>query len=754
MNNKSFNYIGKNKPVHDVLLKVTGQKKYTADIKVPRMLYAKMLFSPIAHGKIISIDTSKAMALSGVKAVATFMNSSGIAYNSAQRFYDHELPENEYIFPSTVKFIGDRVAAVAAVDLHIAEKALNLIEVHYKELPAAFKPEDALKKGAYKIHPEGNKVIEIKQECGDLEKGFKEADFLFEDRYTMPAIHHGAIERHVAIANYDSTGKLTVTSPNQNTFAFRSILSKIFELSFNKVQIIRPAIGGAFGGKLEIILEPVVSQLSIMTGRPVKMELTRAESITSTRTRHGAVIYLKTGIMKDGRITAQDFKVLTNTGAYASSAISVVGAMSHKVFKLYKTPNLRYSGIPVYTNTPIAGAMRGYGSPQAFYAQQVQLHKIAVKLNIDMVDLQLKNLVHPNSLDTLYRKPIGNPRPIDCVSKGAIEFGWIQGRTNEKSYNNEGRLCRGKGMAVGLHGSTMIGAHRDFTCLTLKMNEDGTAILSSGTHDMGNGSISVQTMIIGEILGIDPDLIACNEADTNLVPYNLGDYGSRGTFVSGNAAFKVAETVKKEIIKEASILLNEDFGKLNLEDGFIFSTEDSTKRASIKDVILHAHRETQREIIASESYSSKGNPSSYGAHFAEVEVDRETGNIRVLNYTAVHDVGKVINPIGLEGQVEGAVQMGIGYAISEGLIINKMGKILNNSFKKYKMLRASDMPKIKVFFIEEGEKPGPYGAKSIGECSTVASAPAVVNAVCNALGIEITDFPLLPESILQALENN
>ncbi|MCK5675156.1 MAG: molybdopterin-dependent oxidoreductase, partial [Spirochaetales bacterium] len=364
-------------------------------------------------------------------------------------------------------------------------------------------------------------------------------------------------------------------------------------------------------------------------------------------------------------------------------------------------------GIPVYTNTPIAGAMRGYGSPQAFYAQQVPLRKIAMELNVDMVDIQLKNLVHPDSPDALHGKPIGNPRPIDCVKKGAVEFGWIQNRVTWESNENTGRFKRGAGMAVGLHGSTLISAHRDFTCLTLKMNEDGTAILFSGTHDMGNGSIRVQTMIIGEILGIDPDTITCNEADTDVVPYNLGDYGSRGTFVSGNAALKVAEIVKEEILKEASILLQENIGKLDLEDGFVLSSVSPGKTASIKDVILHAHRESQREIIASETYYSKGNPTSYGAHFAEVEVDTENGTVRVLSYVAVHDVGKAINPMGLEGQVEGAVQMGIGYALSEGLIIDENGRTVNNSFKKYKILRASEMPEIKVFFIEEGEKYGP-----------------------------------------------
>ncbi len=752
MTDKKLHYVGTSKPVHDVRLKVTGQKIYTADMKVQRMLYGKMLFSSIAHGKIVDIDTSEAEAFPGVKAVATFLNSSPVAYNSAQRYYDQELPENEHIFSETVRFVGDRVAAVAAVDLKTAEKAVRLIKVKYKELPALFDPEESLKEGAYQIHSGGNIVIEIRQECGNPEEGFREADFIFNDKYTMPAIHHAAIELHVAIGDYDSSGKLTVTSPNQNTFSFRSILSRIFEMPLNKVRVIRPAIGGAFGGKLEAVLEPVVAQLSIMTGRPVKIELTRAEAITSTRTRHGAVIYLKTGVMKDGTITAQDFKVITNTGAYASSAINVVGAMSHKVFKIYKIPNIGYTGIPVYTNTPIAGAMRGYGSPQAFYAQQVQLRKISAELNIDMVEIQLKNLMNPDSKNLLTGELIGNPRPIDCVKKGASEFGWIHGYVSRGKKENEGRYRHGIGMAAATHGNGLFGAHRDFTCLTLKMNEDGSAILNSGTHDMGNGSIRVQTMIIGEILGIDPDSITCNEADTDLVPYNLGDYASRGTFVSGNAAIKVAEKVKEEILKEASVLLDENVNNLDIEAGYIFTPGKPEKKVGISEVIIHAHKVSQREIIVSETYASTANPSSYGAHFAEVEVDTKTGYIRVLNYVAVHDVGKVINPKGLEGQVEGAIQMGIGYALSEGLIYNEKGKTVNNSFKKYKILRASEMPETKIFFIEEGERQGPYGGKSIGECSTVASAPAVVNAVSNALGgIEIRNFPVRPDDILAIL---
>lgn len=747
MGKEKLTYVGAGRPIRDAALKVTGQLKYTADMKLPHMLYAKLLFSPLAHAKIKHIDTSKAEALPGVKAVLTYKNSPRIPYNSAMRFYEHKIPEVEYVFDDTVRFVGDRVAAVAAEDLETAEKAIRLIEVEYEELPAVFDPEEALQADAPQIHPGGNKVAEIKAEAGNVEEGFAEADLIFEDRYTVPAIHHGAIETHVAIADYDRRGKLTVWSPNQNTFAFRIILSKILEMPMNKVRVIRPAIGGGFGGKLEATIEPVVALLAKMTGRPVKLELNRRESMVSTRTRHGAVVYLKTGVKKDGTIVAQDFKVIINTGAYATSALNVTAAMSHKVFKVYKTKHLRFTGIPVYTNTPIAGAMRGYGSPQAFFAQQVQLNKIAKALKMDMVELQLKNLVEPDGIDQRFGKPIGNPRPIDCVLKGAAAFKWEGYKLSE----DNGRFKRGIGMAVGSHGNGCFGAHRDVTALILKMNEDGTATLFTGTHDMGNGSVTVQTQIIGEILGIDPENIECVEADTEAVPWNLGDYASRGVFVSGKAAQKVAENVKEQILREASLLLQVPAEELDLKDGFVYSVKNPEQKATLCEVLVNAQKVSQREIIGAETYASIAGPASYGAHFAEVEVDTETGRVKVLRYVAAHDVGRAINPLATEGQIEGAIQMGIGYALTEGLEFDAGGKTINNSLKKYHLLTASEMPQTKVILVEEGEDPGPFGAKSIGECSVVPSAPAVVNAVSNALGVEFKDLPVKPEKILQAL---
>lgn len=458
--------IGHSYPIKDARLKVTGQLKYVGDMKLPNMLYGKMLLSPIAHGNIKSIDISEAMKVPGVKAIATCFNTPQTKYNSAKRFYEHEIPETEVVFSRTVRFVGDRVAAVAAETERAAKEAVKLIKVEYEELPAVFDVEEALEEGAPSIHPGGNKVGEIKSNAGDVDKGFRDSYRVYEDKYILPPVHHGALENHAVIAHYDYNDRLTVWTPGQNIFAFRIILSEIMDMPLHKIRLIRPAIGGAFGGKLEIVIEPVAAILSKMTRRPVKMVLDRRETMISTRTRHGAVVYIKTGVKKDGTILAQDIKMYTNTGAYASSAFNVMGALSHKIYKVYKIPNMRFVGIPVYTNLPIAGAMRGYGSPQIFMAQQTQLGRISRDLKLDLVEVQRKNAVKPDGVDIRFNSPIGNPRLEDCIIKGSELFKWEERKKLPKEENG---WIRGVGMAIGAHGNGVFGAHRECNHFNFKI---------------------------------------------------------------------------------------------------------------------------------------------------------------------------------------------------------------------------------------------------------------------------------------------
>ena len=473
---EAFKVIGKGRPTHDAALKVTGQKIYTDDMTLPGMLYGKVLFSTRPHAKITRIDTSKAEALPGVRAVACYKNSPMIRYNSAVRFIENRLPDTERIFDDTMRFVGDRVAGVAAETAEIAEQALKLIEVEYEDLPLLLDVEEAAAEGAYPIHEGGNVVGESFVNAGDVEKGLEESDYIIEDRYTTQLIHHAAMETHAAIADWRYDGKLTIYSPCQNSFGWRVILGRIFGMPYNKIRLITPTIGGGFGGKLELTLEPVAALLSKMTRRPVKVAYSRKECMLSTRVRHGSVSYVKAGYMKDGRINAVDIRMYTNTGAYASSALNVSGAMSHKVFKSYKIANMRFKNNPVYTNTPIAGAMRGYGSPQAYFGMERLFNTIAHKLNMDPAEIQRINLVDPDSLDPCFFHPLGNPRPKECLEKVLKLINYDEAKAEQEATKND-RFRVGVGVACGVHGNNCFGAHRDVTTLMLKMNEDGSAIL-------------------------------------------------------------------------------------------------------------------------------------------------------------------------------------------------------------------------------------------------------------------------------------
>lgn len=732
---KTCSAIGDSLPIRDAELKVTGRKQYVGDMRVPGMLHAALLCSPLPHARIKSISTDRARALPGVRDVVTYREDPGVLFNSATRFYEHQIPNTERIFDSTVRYVGDRVAAVAADTPEIAQKALELIDVDYEPLPFYTDVEAAAREGAYPIHGESNVITTMVHNAGDLEAGFAQADRIFEDRYSTPPIHHGAIERHVAIADYDYTGKLTIISPNQNVFGYRIILSRIFGLPMSRVRVSSPAIGGSFGGKLEMTIEPVAALLSMRTGRPVRLELSRKQCINATRTRHGSVVYLRTGVKNDGTLVAQDIRIMTNTGAYAGSCMNVLGALSHKVFKMYKCPNIRFTGQPVYTNTPVGGAMRGYGSPQAFFGQQRQLQKIAKALQISLAELQLKNLVEPDALDPIGFYSLGNPRPLDCLRRG-LELAENWGPLDDEG----GKYAIGAGLAMGAHGNGCFGAHRDQICLMIKMNEDGTCVLYTGSHDMGNGSVTAQTQIISSILHIPTGWITVVEADSDACPWNLGDYASHGIYVAGSAAKKAAEAVARELQKEAAALLGEPEEGLTLEEGGVRSAATG-ELTPLDQVMIHAQNVSHREIICQETYAMPAGPTSYGAHLARVRVEKATGKVAVTDYVAVHDVGKVVNRMSIEGQLHGGIHMGMGYALCEGLSFDEEGRSCNDSFVTNPILRSHQMPRIQVDFIEETEPTGPFGAKSIGEAAVVPAAPAVINAIENALGVEINDLP-------------
>lgn len=753
MPDQQQNYIGANIPIAQAALKATGQMMYTADMKLPHMLHAKVLFSPRPHARIVKIDTSRAEALPGVRAVISHLNTPNRYYNSCGEVLNEFMTEQ--LFSPVVRYVGDKVAAVAADTEKIAEAALKLIDVTYEDLPANYDPERALDESAYVIHDHGelengNLILTVAQSSGDVDVAMAKADRIFSDVYECPAIHHGAMETHAALAVYDAEGMLTVYTPSQDTFAKRRNLATIFDLPMSKVRVSVPAIGGAFGGKIDLITEPIAAALAIKTGRPVRLVYNRTEDICSTRNRHAMRLYLRTGVMNDGTIVAEDMRAFVNAGAYASGTTSVVWAMCGRLFKVHQCPNVRFVGYPVITNTTIGGPMRGFGSPQLFFAQQRQMNTIAKALGIDMLELQRKNLTTQQGADPRNQLPHGNARPIDCLNRAAERIGYADAcREQQESAN--GRYRIGIGIGVGAHGNGMYGVKADITGLMLKMNCDGTCVLFTPSNEMGNSSVTLQKQMVAETLGMPLSDIDCVEADTRLTPYQLGDYSSRGTFVSGHGALKIATSMQALLAEVAGRMLGVPAETLRFADRAAIAPDG--RRVSLEEIVLYSRDHDQKELMCAESFASQAAVMSYGAHIAKVRVDTETGEVKVLSYAAIHDVGRAINPLSVTGQIEGALQMGLGNALSEDMGVDeRTGAVKNRTLKRYKMLYAGDMPReLTVEVLDSFEPAGPFGAKSIGECSVVPTLSAIGNAIANAIDAEVNSLPITKEKILEAI---
>lgn len=743
--------LGKSHTVLNVNSKVTGSLLYTGDMKLPGMLHGAVLFSPFAHAKIKSIDVSAAEALEGVHAVVCYRDSPKVRYNGNGE--DSSFKPSETVFDHVVRYVGDKVAAVAAETPLIAAAAIKLIRVEYEPLPFYLDPERALAEGAYPIHEGGNLMEEVCLSGGDLARGFAEADRIFEQTYRVPPIHHAALEPHVSLAAYDSDGKLTVYTPSQDVFGQRLNLSKIFGLPMNRIRVLNPAMGGGFGGKIDLITEPVAALLSMKCCRPVKLVYTRRQDIASSTTRHGETIYIRTGVKEDGSITFCDYKVYLSAGAHSGATSSVAWAAGGKFFKLLNIPNMRYRAYTAYTNCSVAGAMRGFGSPQLFYAFNSQLNHIAMEMGFDLPFLMKKNLFDPDDTD-LRGQNLGNYRIKDCLSRGLELFGWEEAWEEQKESGKAGGRYRiGVGLAAGPHASSLYGVFADTTGVMLKMNEDGSLTLFTGVSDMGNGSNTIQMMLVSEVLGISMNRIACVKTDTELTLFDVGAYASRGTYVGGGAALKAAREMKEKILREASEILGCPAGGLQLRDNGVWMADGSGAGISMDQIAAHAHKEHETDLVAAVTFGSQAVPISGGVHLVKVQVDMETGKVRPLAYTAVHDVGKVLNPASVEGQLHGGIMMGLGYALSEGLSYDEKGALHQHRLGDCGLFRADEMPKIQTEFLDSYEPTGPYGAKSIGECATVPSAAAVANAVSNALGHEFTRLPIRPEMVLEAIHS-
>ncbi|MEL7608102.1 MAG: xanthine dehydrogenase family protein molybdopterin-binding subunit [Bacillota bacterium] len=741
-------HIGKPQPIFDAKEKVTGEMIYADDLFFSNMLYGKILTSPVAHAKIKLIDTIQAEQLLGVRAVVTYKDAPDVLYNRNMQWINDDKPATERVLDKVVRYVGDRVAAVAADTEEIARKAVSLINVEYEELPAIFDPEEALKENAYPLYPEGNLVREQIKACGDVDQALNDSYHVTQNTVSTAMVHHGAIEPHICIAHSSREGEISIWEPQRAPFRTQIMLGKIFNIPYSKIHVHGTSMGGSFGSKEGLMIEAIAVLLAQKTGRHVQIRYDRKESMVSTFTRHATKFYGKMGINEQGKITALDLKAIINTGPYCGDTTNVQGSMCSKMFKLYQIPNMRFVGQPAYTNTQLGGAMRGYGSPALFYALELLVNKAAKELNMDPVEFRMNNLVEPYGIDPTDQRSLGNARIKDCLQKGNQLFNWKEKRTRQKSLNTE-RYAYGYGVATTIHGNGVAPAP-DITVVSLALNEDGSMLLRTGISDHGAGTYTVLKQIAADILDMPMEALALTHTDTFSGLYDRGAGSSRNTWVGGAAVAEVAQRMKNTMIRIASEVFGVSAEEIILEDE-VFKTKDNKAKIDKKGIACYAYQVKRVKLIETLSYDSPRNAGSYGAHFAGVQVDKFTGEIKVEDYVAVCDVGTALNPLLLEGQIEGAILMGLGMALFEGLQLDEKGVPKNASFKKYHMPKARDMPKITIHFVEAYEEGGPFGAKSIGEAAIVPVAPAIVNAVNDALETELTELPLLPDKILKAI---
>jgi CO/xanthine dehydrogenase Mo-binding subunit len=740
-------FVGGTYPVHDVAQKVTGELVYGSDLELQGMLYAKLLLSPIAHGRVVAVDASEALALPGVVKVFSHFNSPAQRYCRARITPEQEMcPDDETLFSETVRFVGDRVAAVVATRADIAADGAALLRVEYEELPALLTPDEALAREDVPIHPGGNVAFEYEEECGT---SVAPADAVeVSTTVTTPRVHHAALEPHVCVAQAHSSGGMTIWSTSQGVYGARTVVADLLGIDYHRVRVIKVPMGGSFGGKTEYILEPVAAFLARETRHPVKLLLNREECIVATMVRPATATTIRTRCSLAGDL--QDFEAATllDAGGYASSTPDYSRHMCKKVTKLYRVPHYHHRGQVVYTNTPVAGAARGWGAPEIAAAVEIHLDEVARRLNLDPVELRLRNLVLPFDIDPVTELSLGDARVHECLERGAEEFGWAARRARPAG---TGRYRRGVGVACGAHKNGMFGRFAEASSMALKMNEDGSFDLSASLHDPGCGVVEVMKIIVAEVLGVDPDMVAAGEADTATTPFDYGTFGSRVTYVVGACARATAEKLRGRILDAAADLLHEPVGRLEIADGAVVVRSDGGRTLPYRDIARLSQMRHMPDISASLTYYATSNPGSYSVQFAEVEVDCGTGLARVTDFLAVGDVGQAINRGMVEAQFQGAVQMGIGYALCEHLGVDEHGRSGVDGFKNYHIVNAPDMPDIKVMLIEHAGDDGPFGAKSVGEIATVPTAPAVMNAVNHALGTSLRDLPASPERIIAAL---
>ena len=758
----NLSVVGKRLPKIDAPDKATGRAIYTDDIVLPNMIYGKLLLSPLPHAKIKSIDTTKAKALPGVKVILTGADVTDLTYGTSPPRYDENV-----LAKDKVRYVGDVIAAVAAIDEATCYEAIKLIDVEYEELPAVFDPTEAMKDGAPRLFDdkyENNINTRVDHHFGDIDKGFAEADHIREARFVGNRIYQNPIEPHCAIAEWDRHGRVTLYTSTQVVHYVHHQLSRVLNLPLGDIRVIMYNTGGGFGAKAATnMLEILSILLAKKAGCPVKMRFNREEMYLYGRGRHKQYIDLKIGVKKDGTITAVKQKAVLEGGAYSSFGIVTTYYAGSMLPTLYKFSNYKYDGFRINTNLPPCGAMRGHGTPHPRFAFESLLSMIADDIGMDHIDIRLKNAMEPetrtcNDLDI-----------HSCELKACLKT------VKEKSDwdKKKGKLPRGRGIGIGCGGFVSGAGYPIYRSkfphsnAIIKVQEDGSkTVLLVGDADIGQGSDTVLAQAAAEAMGITFDRMSVVSADSDLTPIGFGAYSSRVTLMGGNASKMAGEEVKKQLLSLAAEIMKVDAGNLDALNNRVYEKsnpdnfipwEEAAKTFFSKHgpLVGKGHYSPPEGLGGTYKGAAVGtSPAfSFSASVCEVEVDMETGKVKVLNFWDAHDCGTAINPMAVEGQVEGAVVMGMSETLLEDEIFDSKGKMRNPDLHNYLIATSADIPVIESTLVDSYEPEGPFGAKEVGEGATLPVLGAIANAVADAIGVRIFELPITPEKVLNAIRS-
>ncbi|CAA7601140.1 Aldehyde oxidase and xanthine dehydrogenase, a/b hammerhead domain protein [Acididesulfobacillus acetoxydans] len=756
---KDLTVVGKSLPRVDAPAKVRGEALYSDDLVLPHMAFGKIKRSPHAHALITSIHYERALALPGVLAVITGEDAP-TAYGIVP-----QAPTEYALAVDKVRYAGEGVAAVAAVDEETAEEALERIEVEYEVLPAVFDPLEAMERPDVVIHAKAknNVMYEGKQEFGDVDKAMAASDFVLERRFKTSYVNHAFLEPHSALAHFDANGFLTVYSSTQIPHYLHRTLSLVLALPMNRIRVSVPAVGGGFGGKGEVASsELCAALLARKTGRPVKVTYERSEVFAQHKGRHPCVMEMKIGVSREGIIQAVDFDNILDGGAYGGWGIIVLFYTAAMIHLPYKVPNARFHGRRVYTNKPTTGAMRGLGGVQPRFAMESMLEDIAKELGMSPYDLRLRNAVE-SGYTTRSNVYVPQAEFKKCLETAAERSGYLE---------KQGKLPpgRGIGMAGGYYISgtayTLYMSYKPHSSALIRVDTEGGITLYTGATDIGQGSNTVLPMIAAEELGVEASEVHIISGDTQLTPFDLGSFASRVTYGAGQAVRSAAQAINRKLYEVAAVELGVRADQLISREGRIFSRYEPVRTLDFTAAVAKyidargplsamGHYSPPRKGMKGVQGANIGQSPTFGfsAQVTEVEVDLETGQVKVLKVTEAGDCGQPINPMSVEGQVEGSIVMGMGQALFEEIKVGSDGRLLNPSLHDYKIPTAIDIPEIDSTIVESYDPSAPFGAKESGEGPIQPVIPAIANAICDAIGVRFLELPITAEKILQALKD-